>query len=76
MNPTPAEILNGSPRRAKKYTPPTAASGMAEKIINASFAERNAMYNMAKISNSDSGTAIINRLLADCRFSNCPPYSR
>ena len=32
-------------------------------------------YNKIKINNKATGTAIIKRLVAFCKFSNCPPYS-
>ena len=34
MNPTPAEILNGSPRSHKATTPPISDKGTVEKTTN------------------------------------------
>ena len=70
INPTPAEILNGKPLIKSKNTPPIAANGIAEKIINASLILLNAKCNKIKISKSAIGTANLSRAFALFKFSN------
>ena len=74
IKPIPALILNGIPRNNNANTPPMALIGMAVKIKLACLMLLNVKNSKINISNKDTGTAIINRLLAFCKFSNVPPY--
>ena len=73
MNPTPAEILKGIPRIHNATIPPTTDKGTAVKISMVSFRDLNAKWRKIKIIASAMGTANTKRLVAFCRFSNCPP---
>ena len=73
IKPTPALMLKGIPRSAKKKIPPMADNGMAEKISKPCFTELKAKNNKRNISNNETGTAIINLLFAAFKFSNAPP---
>ncbi|MNE47292.1 hypothetical protein D3C80_1416920 [compost metagenome] len=73
IKPIPALILKGIPRSIRAKIPPIALIGMAVKISAACLMEWNVKYNSIKISKRETGTAIIRRALAFCKFSNCPP---
>ena len=59
--PTPAEILKFIPLSQRDNTPPIAESGMAEKINKPYFTELNEKYNISKINNKLTGTAMDRR---------------
>ena len=75
MNPTPAEMENGSPRSHSANTPPVAASGTFRKINSASFDEPNVACSRTKIITRATGTATASRALASCKFLNVPPHA-
>ena len=74
MKPTPAEILKGIPRIQSAIIPPIADRGIAVKMSRACLTDENVRYNRKKISNKATGTAMLNRALAACKFSKVPPY--
>ena len=52
----------------------TYAPGIAPSNFSKSFTDAyQKKYNKIKIAANAMGTAIIELLLADCKFSNCPP---
>ena len=61
MKPTPADILKFIPLSQRDKTPPIAESGIAENINNPYFIELNEKYNINKINNKLTGTAMDRR---------------
>ena len=73
MNPTPAEMLNGMPRRARAKMPPEAAIGTARKISSASRTDLNDCMQQQEDHQQHERRDEHSRRLAVCRFSKSPP---
>ena len=76
MKPTPAEMLNGSPRSHSAATPPMSDNGTVENTTREKVTLRKAKNSSSNMSNSDTGITTSSVLMAFWRFSNCPPYSK
>jgi hypothetical protein len=76
INPTPADMLKGIPRIHKARTPPMTDKGTVVKITKAYVILLKAINSSSRIRNNATGTTNIKVLIAFCRFSNCPPYSK
>ena len=75
INPTAADIERGIPLIHKKNNPPVKANGTPEKIRSAFFIDPNAVNRRKNIRSRAMGTTTQSLLLADIRFSNCPPHA-
>ena len=73
INPTPAEILKGIPRKYKAQMPPMADKGIAVNMSSDCLTELKVRYNKTKINAKAAGTANISLARAFCKFSKAPP---
>ena len=76
MNPTPAEILKGSPRTHKAAIPPISDNGTVVKTTSEYVMLRKAKKSSRSMSMRAMGITTDSVRMAFCRFSNCPPYSK
>ena len=72
MKPMAAEIENGRSRRYRATMPPVAATGTLRKIKPARRMSPNITTSSTRIAAMAAGTTTESRLVASCRFWNCP----
>lgn len=70
MNPTPAEMLNGSPRSHSARMPPMIESGTVEKTTSVLVTLLKAKKSSSRISISTTGMTTSSVRMAFWRFSN------
>ena len=74
IKPTPAEILNGSPRNHNAKTPPDAATGTAAKTKTVNETELKVRYNNTPIISNTTGVISDSLSEAFWRLSKSPPH--
>jgi len=76
MNPTPADMLNGSSRSQRATIPPMSDSGTVENTMSVYVIFLKAKNKISRMSINATGMTISSVLMAFCKFSNWPPYSK